>query len=63
MRWSWLLLLALAGCSWMSDDKGIFVDRGDDYLDVKENPPLVIPEDLDADQLADPFPVPESTID
>ena len=43
----------------MSDDKGIFVDRGDDYLDVKENPPLVIPEDLDADQLADPFPVPE----
>ena len=43
----------------MSDDKGFFVDRGDDYLDVEENPALKVPEDLAANRVADPFPIPE----
>lgn len=48
-RGSGLLLAAaalLAGCGWMNDDKGIFVNRSDDYVDAKEQPALLVPEDL-----------------
>ena len=34
----------LVGCGWMSDDKGFFVDRSNDYLKAKEGPPLVVPK-------------------
>lgn len=57
-----LLLLALtAGCSWMNDDKGIFVDKSDDYLLVRENKPLDIPPGLDPTRVQDPFPIPQIT--
>ncbi|MEZ5559609.1 MAG: outer membrane protein assembly factor BamC [Pseudomonadales bacterium] len=59
LRRLWPLILLLAGCSWLSDDKGIFVDRSDDYITVKDNPPLEIPADLEADRVQDPFPVPK----
>ena len=54
-------LLLFAGCSWFSDDKGVFVDKSDDYLEVTENPSLVIPEGLYTDRVQDPFPIPEIT--
>ena len=57
---AWLLLL-VAGCGWFSDDKGIFVDKSDDYLDVSENDPLVIPPGLLPGRVEDPFPIPEIT--
>jgi outer membrane protein assembly factor BamC len=41
-----ITLLLLAGCGWMSDDKGLLVDRSDDYLDAVEAPPLRVPDDL-----------------
>ncbi len=47
----------LAGCGWFSDDKGFFVNRSDDYIDARQGPGLVIPEDLDQGA-ADPFPIP-----
>ncbi len=56
-----LLLVVVAGCSWFSDDKGIFVDKSDDYLDARENPPLSIPEGLDTARVQDPFPIPDIT--
>jgi outer membrane protein assembly factor BamC len=53
-----ILCVMLAGCGWLRDDKGIFVNRSDDYIDVKERKELVIPEDLDASRVNDPHPIP-----
>ncbi|MDP6376938.1 MAG: outer membrane protein assembly factor BamC [Pseudomonadales bacterium] len=53
-----LLTAALPGCSWFGDDKGLFVDRSDDYVDAALTVPLVVPEDLQKDRLQDPFPIP-----
>lgn len=55
------LLLLLTACSWLSDDKGIFVDKTDDYLQAEENEPLEIPAGLDTARVQDPFPIPEIT--
>ena len=51
------VLLLASGCGWFSDDRGFFVNRSDDYIDAREAPRLVIPEDL-GETLADPFPIP-----
>ncbi len=51
-------ILLLPACGWMSDDRGIFVERRDDYLEAKEGPEVVIPDDLSAETLGDPFPIP-----
>ncbi len=53
-----LTTVFLIGCSWFNDDKGIFVNRSDDYLDSVESAGLVIPEDLDSQRVEDPFPIP-----
>lgn len=45
--------LLLGGCGWFSDDKGIFVDRSDDYVDAREGAPLEVPEDLSAIAISD----------
>ena len=52
-----LFACLLAGCGWFSDDEGFFVNRSDDYIDARQGPGLVIPEDLDP-AIADPFPIP-----
>jgi len=52
------LLFMLAGCAWFNDDKGIFVDKSDDYLDARERPGLVVPSDLNQQRVRDPFPIP-----
>jgi outer membrane protein assembly factor BamC len=56
-----LLAGALSGCGWMNDDKGWFVNKTDDYIDVRENRPLQIPEGLDTSRVQDPFPIPPIT--
>lgn len=53
-------LTLMVGCGWFSDDRGIFVDRRDDYLDAKEGAEVVVPEDLSGASLGDPFPIPET---
>ncbi|MGD8416358.1 MAG: outer membrane protein assembly factor BamC [Pseudomonadales bacterium] len=58
---AWLtVLVLLGGCGWFNDDKGIFVNRDDDYLDLQERAPLVVPTDLDSDRVADPYPIPRT---
>ncbi len=53
-----LTTVFLVGCSWLNDDEGFFVNRADDYLDSVESTGLLIPADLDAQSVADPFPIP-----
>ena len=57
MALTFLSVSMVAGCGWFSDDKGFFVNRSDDYIDAREGPALVIPEDLDQ-SIEDPFPIP-----
>ena len=58
-RYAAVLLCAwlVAGCGWFSDDRGFFVNRSDDYIDARQGPGLVIPDDLDR-AVEDPFPIP-----
>ena len=55
-----LALQALSGCRWMNDDKGIFVNRDDDYIDMEERAPLLVPSDLQSTKVVDPFPIPRT---
>ncbi len=41
-----LLVIGMSGCAWLSDDRGLIVDRSDDYLDAESHQPLVVPSDL-----------------
>ncbi len=56
-----LLVLLVTGCSWFSDDKGMFVDKSDDYLKATENKALVVPKNLDPERVQDPHPIPKIT--
>lgn len=49
----------LSACGWMNDDRGLIVNRADDYLDARAAPPLVLPEDLDRSAIHDLLVVPE----
>jgi outer membrane protein assembly factor BamC len=55
------LLSVVAGCGWMRSEKGWLPDRSEDYVQVAENRPLVIPEGLDTTRVQDPFPIPPIT--
>lgn len=50
----------LTGCGWFGDDDGVFVNPRDDYLEAKPGAKLQVPEGLDKEALADPFPIPET---
>jgi uncharacterized lipoprotein len=54
-----ICLMLLAGCGWMSDDKGFFVDRSNDYLKAKEGPPLIVPEDLSSTSIENTMAIPQ----
>ena len=64
-NWRWLafagLILALASCRLTRDDKGLFVDPRDDYLDAEPGKPLVVPDDLAETAINDAWPIPEIT--
>lgn len=53
------LILALTGCHLLRDDKGLFVDSRDDYLEAKAGQPLVVPENMGARHIEDTWPIPE----
>lgn len=55
-----LVLGGMHGCGWLNDDKGIFVNRDDDYIDVVERNPLIVPSDLQSTRVADPNPIPRA---
>jgi len=53
------LVLGLSGCGrWLNDDKGLIVDRSDDYLDAEVRDELAVPPDLTAERVDDPFAIP-----
>lgn len=54
-----LVVLALAGCRYMRDDKGLFVDARDDYVDAAPSKPLEVPDDLSGMRIEDSWPIPE----
>ncbi len=56
-----ITMLLLGGCRFLNDDKGFFVNRDDDYLDMQEHNALVVPSDLQSDKVADPYPIPRTT--
>ena len=51
--------VTLAGCRYLADDRGIFVNPRDDYLDAEVGAPLTMPPDLDDEHIADSWPIPE----
>lgn len=53
-----LLLVVVAGCSWITGERGFIVDRRSEYLETVENPPLVIPGELVATRVQDTAPIP-----
>ena len=55
------VLFVVAGCHTLRDDKGIFVDPRDDYLDAVPSKPLVVPENMAAIRIEDTWPIPEVT--
>ena len=60
----WLALaavgaVALCGCRLLQDDKGLFVNPRDDYLDAAPGPPLELPEDMSDLTIRDALPIPE----
>ncbi len=55
-----LLVGSLSSCGWFNDDKGIFVNRDDDYIDMVEREALVVPTDLQTERVADPYPIPRT---
>ncbi len=48
----------LGGCGWWNDDKGVFVNRTDDYIDAREGNDLILPPDLVGSRVRDPLPIP-----
>lgn len=54
-----LALTFLSGCTWMGDDRGLIVDRSDDYLDATSHRPLVVPPDLGLIEIEGGVQVPE----
>ena len=53
------VLLVLSGCGrWLNDDKGLIVDRSDDYLKVDQRTELAVPSDLSNGRVQEPFAIP-----
>ena len=53
-------VLAASGCRYMGDDKGLFVDARDDYLDARIARPLEVPPELTDVRIADALPIPQT---
>ncbi|MFA5495458.1 MAG: outer membrane protein assembly factor BamC [Porticoccaceae bacterium] len=49
--------MVLSGCGMFGED-GMFRNRGKDYLLSEEMPPLVVPEELDHEELGQLYPIP-----
>lgn len=54
-----VLLVAVTGCRWINDEKGIVRNTSNDYIEAAETEPLVIPADMSAERIRDALPIPE----
>ena len=55
-----MLCGVLSSCGWFNDDKGVFVNRNDDYLDSRLGKEIELPNDMQTRALTDPFPIPDT---
>ncbi len=58
-----LFSLTLAGCSWLTGDKGYFRDTTDDYRNARISPAIKVPANLDDDALRPIYVIPPITED
>jgi len=57
---SLVLVSLVSGCSrWLDDDRGLIVNRSDDYLEVPLRDGLEVPDDLSAGRVTEPFSIPQ----
>ena len=54
-----ILITALTGCRWFNDERGFVRNTSNDYIEARENEPLIIPGDMSADRIRDALPIPE----
>lgn len=50
---------ALAGCAWLNDDSGLIRNTSNDYVEARQTPPLVIPEDINVSPVQDTWAIPD----
>jgi len=59
-----LMISSISGCSWIWGEHGYFRDRGSDYLEARQVPPMQVPEGLSLDKHLDPLlPIPRNVPD
>jgi outer membrane protein assembly factor BamC len=59
-----LVISSTSGCGWLWGDQGYFRDRGNDYLEATQTPPMQVPQDLTLSKRLDPLlPIPRNVAD
>ncbi|GGJ80944.1 outer membrane protein assembly factor BamC [Pseudomonas matsuisoli] len=53
-----LVITSTSGCGWLWGDDGYFRDRGSDYLEARQTPPMQVPSDVQAKRLDPLLPIP-----
>ena len=53
-----VILMAVTGCRWLNDDRGLVRNTSNDYIDAEIAEPLIIPGDMSSDRINDAWPIP-----
>ena len=54
-----VLLIAVTGCRWINDEKGLIRNTSDDYINAKATAPLIVPADMSTERIKDAWPIPD----
>jgi outer membrane protein assembly factor BamC len=55
-----LIISGTSGCGWLWGENGYFRDRGGDYLEARQTPPMQVPADVRSKQLDPLLPIPSN---
>ncbi|WP_462382518.1 outer membrane protein assembly factor BamC [Pseudomonas sp. Marseille-QA0892] len=55
-----VVITSTSGCGWLWGEHGYFRDRGSDYLEARQTPPMQVPADVQAKRLDPLLPIPAS---
>ena len=59
-----LIISSTSGCGWLWGEDGYFRDRGSDYLEAAQTPPIQVPGDVSSVKRLDPLlPIPRNVAD
>lgn len=59
-----LIISSTSGCGWLWGEEGYFRDRGSDYLEATQKPPMQLPPDVSNVKRLDPLlPIPRNVAD